>query len=33
MDVMRYDEARERVKENIEYEILSERYPVPWPYG
>ena len=28
MDVMRYDEARERVKENIEYEILSERYPV-----
>ena len=27
-DVMRYDEARERVKENIEYEILSERYPV-----
>ena len=27
-DVMRYDEARERVKENIEYCILSERYPV-----
>lgn len=27
-DVMRYDEARETVKENIEYEILSERYPV-----
>lgn len=27
-DVMGYDEARERVKENIEYEILSERYPV-----
>ena len=23
-----YDEARETVKENIEYEILSERYPV-----
>ena len=28
MDVMGYDEARETVKENIEYEILSERYPV-----
>ena len=27
-DVMGYDEARETVKENIEYEILSERYPV-----
>ena len=27
-DVMGYDEARERVKENIEYCILSERYPV-----
>lgn len=27
-DVMGYDEAREKVKENIEYEILSERYPV-----
>ena len=27
MDVMGYDEAREMVKENIEYEILSERYP------
>ena len=27
-DVMGYDEARERVKENIEYEILSERYPL-----
>ena len=26
-DVMGYDEARETVKENIEYEILSERYP------
>ena len=28
MDVMGYDEARETVKENIEYGILSERYPV-----
>ena len=28
MDVMGYDEARETVKENIEYETLSERYPV-----
>lgn len=28
MDVMGYDEARETVKENIEYCILSERYPV-----
>ena len=27
-DVMGYDEARETVKENIEYETLSERYPV-----
>lgn len=27
-DVMGYDETRETVKENIEYEILSERYPV-----
>ena len=27
-DVMGYDEARETVKENIEYGILSERYPV-----
>jgi len=27
-DVMGYDEARETVKENIEYCILSERYPV-----
>jgi len=27
-DVMEYDEARETVKENIEYGILSERYPV-----
>ena len=27
-DVMGYDEARETVKKNIEYEILSERYPV-----
>ena len=27
-DVMGYDEVRETVKENIEYEILSERYPV-----
>lgn len=27
-DVMGYDEARKTVKENIEYEILSERYPV-----
>lgn len=27
-DVMGYDDARETVKENIEYEILSERYPV-----
>ena len=27
-DVMGYDEARETVKENIEYEILSEWYPV-----
>ena len=26
--MMGYDEARETVKENIEYEILSERYPV-----
>ena len=28
LDVMGYDEARETVKENIEYETLSERYPV-----
>lgn len=28
MDVMGYDEARETIKENIEYGILSERYPV-----
>lgn len=28
MDVMGYDEARKTVKENIEYGILSERYPV-----
>ena len=27
MDVMGYDEAREMVKENIEYKILIERYP------
>ena len=27
-DVMGYDDARETVKENIEYGILSERYPV-----
>ena len=27
-DVMGYDEARETIKENIEYGILSERYPV-----
>ena len=27
-DLMGYDEARETVKENIEYGILSERYPV-----
>ena len=27
-DVMGYDEARETVKENIEYETLSECYPV-----
>ena len=26
--MMGYDEARETVKENIEYGILSERYPV-----
>ena len=26
--MMGYDEARETVKENIEYETLSERYPV-----
>lgn len=27
MDVMGYDEARERVTQNIEYEIMCERYP------
>ena len=27
MDVMGYEEARENVKENIEYEIMCERYP------
>ena len=27
MDVMGYEEARERVTENIEYEIMCERYP------
>ncbi len=27
MDVMGYDEARERITENIEYDILCERYP------
>lgn len=27
MDVMEYEEAREIVKENIEYDILCERYP------
>ena len=27
MDVMGYEEAREVVKENIEYDILCERYP------
>ena len=27
MDVMGYEEARETVKENIEYEIMCERYP------
>ena len=27
MDVMGYEEAREIVKENIEYDILCDRYP------
>ena len=27
MDVMGYEEARERITENIEYEIMCERYP------
>lgn len=27
MDVMGYEEARETVKENIEYDIMCERYP------
>ena len=27
MDVMRYEEAREQVMQNIEYDILCERYP------
>lgn len=27
MDVMRYDEATERVRENIDYDIIVEQYP------